>query len=205
VGAGAGASAQEASTPPPATVSLKLHDVDTAMDTVTCLDHYLDNVMADVPELALCLHQKGFVRGYKLVATDDLPSMMVGGDGGGGGGGGGGGEGQGAGAGAAVGAGGGGGGGGGSGGGAGGKTTTTAATTSFDPAHVDMNATMLLRFLQVRGPTHSPPHLPRSLPSLTRLAPCRRVLTAALAACCRRTAVKRAPPTGCTAPRGATW
>lgn len=39
------------------------------------LDYYLDNVIANIPELAICMHSKGLVRGYKLVETRNIPYM----------------------------------------------------------------------------------------------------------------------------------
>ncbi|KAI9905567.1 hypothetical protein PsorP6_014060 [Peronosclerospora sorghi] len=43
----------------------------------TVLDYYLDNVIANIPELAICMHSKGFVRGYKLVETRQIPYMSA--------------------------------------------------------------------------------------------------------------------------------
>ncbi|KAG7381193.1 hypothetical protein PHYPSEUDO_006318 [Phytophthora pseudosyringae] len=54
-------------------VSLKLHDMDKELSLCTVLDYYLDNVIANIPELAICMHSKGLVRGYKLVETRQIP------------------------------------------------------------------------------------------------------------------------------------
>uniref|UniRef100_M4BTK0 EDRF1 N-terminal domain-containing protein n=1 Tax=Hyaloperonospora arabidopsidis (strain Emoy2) TaxID=559515 RepID=M4BTK0_HYAAE len=56
-------------------VSLKLHDMDNELSLCTVLDYYLDNVIANIPELAVCMHSKGLVRGYKLVETRQIPYM----------------------------------------------------------------------------------------------------------------------------------
>lgn len=56
-------------------VSLKLHDMDKDLSLCTVLDYYLDNVIANIPELAICMHSKGLVRGYKLVETRQIPYM----------------------------------------------------------------------------------------------------------------------------------
>lgn len=56
-------------------VSLKLHDMDKELSVCTVLDYYLDNVIANIPELAICMHSKGLVRGYKLVETQQIPHM----------------------------------------------------------------------------------------------------------------------------------
>jgi hypothetical protein len=56
-------------------VSLRLHDMDQELSLCTVLDYYLDNVIANIPELAICMHSKGLVRGYKLVETRHIPYM----------------------------------------------------------------------------------------------------------------------------------
>ncbi len=85
---------------------------------------------------------KGFIRGYKLLPTADIPSadvadMSFGGAGTGGSGGGGGGGGPGGGTGD----------GGGSSGGAGAEATAKLDAPLFDAGDVEMNAAMLMRFI----------------------------------------------------------
>ncbi|XP_020588843.1 uncharacterized protein LOC110030460 isoform X2 [Phalaenopsis equestris] len=53
-------------------VSLHLWDVTRQVTPLTWLEAWLDNIMANVPELAICYHQNGVVQGYELLKTDDI-------------------------------------------------------------------------------------------------------------------------------------
>ncbi|KAK8958558.1 hypothetical protein KSP40_PGU022057 [Platanthera guangdongensis] len=53
-------------------VSLHLWDVTRQVTPLTWLEAWLDNIMASVPELAICYHQNGVVQGYELLKTDDI-------------------------------------------------------------------------------------------------------------------------------------
>lgn len=55
-----------------ASVSLHLWDISRQVTPLTWLEAWLDNVMASVPELAICYHQNGVVQGYELLKTDDI-------------------------------------------------------------------------------------------------------------------------------------
>ncbi|XVE60779.1 hypothetical protein DITRI_Ditri05aG0154700 [Diplodiscus trichospermus] len=55
-----------------AAVSLHLWDVTRQVTPLTWLEAWLDNIMASVPELAICYHHNGVVQGYELLKTDDL-------------------------------------------------------------------------------------------------------------------------------------
>ncbi|KAJ6798401.1 Uncharacterized protein M6B38_211770 [Iris pallida] len=53
-------------------VSLHLWDVARQVTPLTWLEAWLDNVMASVPEVAICYHDNGVVQGYELLKTDDI-------------------------------------------------------------------------------------------------------------------------------------
>ncbi|KAJ3678005.1 hypothetical protein LUZ60_001808 [Juncus effusus] len=53
-------------------VSLHLWDVSRQVTGLTWLDAWLDNLMASVPELAICYHDNGVVQGYEMIKTDDI-------------------------------------------------------------------------------------------------------------------------------------
>ncbi|GLJ16307.1 hypothetical protein SUGI_0275050 [Cryptomeria japonica] len=53
-------------------VSLHLWEVERQVTPLMWLDAWLDNVMASVPELAICYHHNGVVQGYELLKTDDI-------------------------------------------------------------------------------------------------------------------------------------
>ncbi|CAI5946125.1 unnamed protein product [Closterium sp. NIES-65] len=55
-----------------AAVSLHLVDVEHESSPLVWLDIWLDNLMAGVPELAICYHHKGVVQGYELLHCDDV-------------------------------------------------------------------------------------------------------------------------------------
>ncbi len=42
------------------------------MNPLSCLDMWLDNVMHNVEESAICYHKNGIVQEYKLVKTEEM-------------------------------------------------------------------------------------------------------------------------------------
>ncbi|XP_065071675.1 erythroid differentiation-related factor 1-like isoform X2 [Rhopilema esculentum] len=56
-------------------VSLKLRDATKPINILTGLDYWLDNLICNVPELAMCYHTEGIVQKYEMVLTEDLPKL----------------------------------------------------------------------------------------------------------------------------------
>jgi hypothetical protein len=58
-------------------ISLKLLQSEKMLNPISCLDVWLDNVMHNVEESAICYHKNGVVKEYKLVKTEEIPSHGV--------------------------------------------------------------------------------------------------------------------------------
>ncbi|XP_041369063.1 erythroid differentiation-related factor 1-like [Gigantopelta aegis] len=56
-------------------VSLRLRDSATPINVLTGLDYWLDNLMCNVPEVAMCFHLNGIVQKYELIKTEDIPNL----------------------------------------------------------------------------------------------------------------------------------
>ncbi|CAF1327620.1 unnamed protein product [Adineta steineri] len=54
-------------------VSLRLRDMNKPINVLTGIDCWLDNLMCNVPELAMCYHVDGIVQSYEIVKTEDIP------------------------------------------------------------------------------------------------------------------------------------
>ncbi|ESO95111.1 hypothetical protein LOTGIDRAFT_232201 [Lottia gigantea] len=55
-------------------ISLRLRNSDEPINVLTGLDYWLDNLMCNVPEVAMCFHLDGFVQKYELLKTEDIPN-----------------------------------------------------------------------------------------------------------------------------------
>jgi hypothetical protein len=47
----------------------------TPVNVLTGLDYWLDNLMCNVPEVAMCFHVNGIVQKYEIVKTEDIPHL----------------------------------------------------------------------------------------------------------------------------------
>lgn len=56
-------------------VSLRLRDMRTPINVLTGLDYWLDNLMCNVPEVAMCFHVDGIVQKYEIVKTEEIPQL----------------------------------------------------------------------------------------------------------------------------------
>ena len=50
-------------------------DASKPISILTGLDYWLDNLMCNVPELAMCYHLNGIVQSYELIKTEDIPNL----------------------------------------------------------------------------------------------------------------------------------
>ncbi len=48
-------------------------DMNKPINVLTGIDCWLDNLMCNVPELAMCYHLDGIVQSYEIVKTEDIP------------------------------------------------------------------------------------------------------------------------------------
>lgn len=56
-------------------VSLRLRECGNPINVLTGLDYWLDNLMCNVPEVAMCYHLDGIVQYYDLYKTEELPNL----------------------------------------------------------------------------------------------------------------------------------
>ncbi|KAJ9453338.1 hypothetical protein DIPPA_05461 [Diplonema papillatum] len=56
-------------------VALKLQDVEQPITRTDALEYWLDNVMNNVPQVAICYHRDGVTQGYQLINTQDIPTF----------------------------------------------------------------------------------------------------------------------------------
>jgi len=57
-------------------ISLRLRDSRSPpISVLTGLDYWLDNLMSNVPEVAMCYHVNGFVQKYEVIRTEDIPHL----------------------------------------------------------------------------------------------------------------------------------
>ena len=48
-------------------------DMNKPINVLTGIDCWLDNLMCNVPELAMCYHVDGIVQSYEIMKTEDIP------------------------------------------------------------------------------------------------------------------------------------
>uniref|UniRef100_A0A2C9M859 Erythroid differentiation-related factor 1 n=1 Tax=Biomphalaria glabrata TaxID=6526 RepID=A0A2C9M859_BIOGL len=57
-------------------ISLRLRDARSPpINILTGLDYWLDNLMSNVPEVAMCYHVNGIVKKYEVMRTEDIPNL----------------------------------------------------------------------------------------------------------------------------------
>ena len=56
-------------------IALKLRSVDQPLSPSDALEYWLDNVMNNVPQVAICYHKDGVTQGYQLINTGEIPTI----------------------------------------------------------------------------------------------------------------------------------
>ncbi|KAL5017442.1 hypothetical protein ScPMuIL_007031 [Solemya velum] len=56
-------------------ISLRLREMKSPINVLTGLDYWLDNLMCNVPEVAMCYHLNGIVQTYELMKTEEIPDL----------------------------------------------------------------------------------------------------------------------------------
>eukprot|EP01059_Diplonema_ambulator_P011304 TRINITY_DN2125_c0_g1_i1.p1 TRINITY_DN2125_c0_g1~~TRINITY_DN2125_c0_g1_i1.p1 ORF type:complete len:657 (+),score=163.58 TRINITY_DN2125_c0_g1_i1:211-1971(+) len=56
-------------------IALQLRDIDQPLTPSDALEYWLDNVMNNVPQVAICYHKQGVTQGYQLISTNDIPTF----------------------------------------------------------------------------------------------------------------------------------
>ncbi|KAF5269378.1 hypothetical protein FQA39_LY08770 [Lamprigera yunnana] len=56
-------------------ISLRLCDKTKPISVLTGIDYWLDNLMSNVPDVAMCYHLNGIVQKYEVIKTEHLPCL----------------------------------------------------------------------------------------------------------------------------------
>jgi len=56
-------------------ISLWLRDITKAINVLTGIDYWLDNLMCNVLEVVMCYHLNVIVQKYELIKTEDFPNL----------------------------------------------------------------------------------------------------------------------------------
>ena len=49
--------------------------MNSPINVLTGMDYWLDNLMCNVPEIAMCYHLNGIVKRYELLKTEEIPHV----------------------------------------------------------------------------------------------------------------------------------
>ena len=50
--------------------------MNSPINVLTGMDYWLDNLMCNVPEIAMCYHLNGIVQKYELLKTEEIPHLQ---------------------------------------------------------------------------------------------------------------------------------